>query len=540
MSPAARPPRATFRGRLAALFCLAATLALGPSQPAAAQNAATLLKQADSAYEAGARDRARTLYLQVLERDPGNSRAVFQVGLFAPKGSAEAIERFRRYTELEPTDPWGFITLGDALARAGDVDAALAEYVRAREIAPQIADVYTGAGRILGEHERTDELIALYELWTLRQPGSATAWFELARVRHRAGRYLEAADAYAESLALKDDARTLQLLADALAWTAPALKPFYGRSTDSDDNEENRWGLRADWQLGKRARWGLHLERADVESPFASATADELALTARWQPRRTIDIDALGGIARLDAGALAADTTEHTLVRLRARWRSPTAGPQAELRVSRYPLAATPGLIAQPVELDEQKLTVEFPLSGPYRLRLHGHRADLESALDVNERSGSQLALVYRWKPAVEFHTTLSQLEYDNPTSAGYFAPRRVEAIEVGTYFEYWDLWPFSIAVDAGAGLQRVGRFGQPLSDESGTFRLWTLLSWALKPGMNLDLEIEHEDSDISATAVSPSSDWRYTSVTLSLRFGIGARPARSYLAERERAAAKP
>ncbi|MDH3673240.1 MAG: tetratricopeptide repeat protein, partial [Gammaproteobacteria bacterium] len=171
-----------------------------------------LLKQADTAYESGDRERARRLYQQVLERDSFNSRAVYQLGLLAPKGSQEAVTRFRHYTELEPNDPWGYMALGDALARAGAVEKAIAEYSRARRIAPSESDVYVGLGRILHDAGRRDELIENYEAWTAKQPGNAQAWFELGEVRRKARRYQEAAEAYAESLALKENKRSLQRL----------------------------------------------------------------------------------------------------------------------------------------------------------------------------------------------------------------------------------------------------------------------------------------------------------------------------------------
>jgi tetratricopeptide (TPR) repeat protein len=497
-----------------------------------------LLKQADTAYESGDRERARRLYQQVLERDSFNSRAVYQLGLLAPKGSQEAVTRFRHYTELEPNDPWGYMALGDALARAGAVEKAIAEYNRARRIAPSESDVYVGLGRILHDAGRRDELIENYEAWTAKQPGNAQAWFELGEVRRKARRYQEAAEAYAESLALKENKRSLQRLEGVLAETALALQPYYGTSTDSDDNDRTGFGLKADWPLTRRSRWGVHYENIEVENPSASAAADELALSVNWWPRHTFRLDALAGVSRLDGEVPDQNSTDHSLLRLNARWRSPSDGFQAALKVTRYPLTSTPGLVAEPVEFEEYKATFEFPISGPYRFRVQGKEAELESNIDLNERSGYQLGLVYRWRPAVEFNTTFSQLRFDAPTLAGYFAPRRVETIEIGTYFEYWGLWPFSLAVDAGLGLQRVARHGEPFSDASGTFRLWTILSWALKPGVNLNLEIEHEDSEISATALSPTANWEYTSVVLSLRFGVRPRSARSFMANRADTAA--
>ncbi len=87
------------------------------SPPSEAQTAAQgLLQRADAAYSSGNRELAKSLYRAVLASDPDNSRAAFQLARLSPPGSAEAVALLRRYVKLEPGDPWGYMTLGDALA----------------------------------------------------------------------------------------------------------------------------------------------------------------------------------------------------------------------------------------------------------------------------------------------------------------------------------------------------------------------------------------------------------------------------------------
>ena len=69
--------------------------------------------------------------------------------------------------------------------------------------------------------------------------------------------------------------------------------------------------------------------------------------------------------------------------------------------------------------------------------------------------------------------------------------------------------------------------------DWIATYRLWALVSWALKPGMSLELELEHYDSPIAGNAVAPTAYWSYNAATLSLRFGVRPQSASSFLAER-------
>jgi len=489
-----------------------------------------LLQRADAAYSTGDRELAQRLYREVLASDPDNPRAIFQLARLLPPGSAESVALLRRYVRLEPQDAWGYMALGDALAKSGEVDKAVAQYGIARGKAPAEADVYTGLGRILRDVGRTDDLVENYEQWATVQPNNADAWFELGRARQRAKRHVEAARAYAAAYALKKDERTEDALDGALAESGFSLRPFFGLSYDSDDNRIKRWGADAEWQLTPRSRWGLRAERAEVWDPFTSGTVDSLAAFAKWQPLSQLRLDALGGVARLTANQASQN---RPLAGLRLRWNRPAEGPAVELRATQNPLLATPGLVAQPVELAEIKAGLDLPVSGPVRARLRGQSGVLDSTIDVNRRSGYQVGPVYRWRPAAEVGVFYSRLGYDHATVAGYFAPQLAETIELGTYIEYDTLWPLTFAVDAGAGEQRVQRFGEDVRNWIATYRLWGMVSYALKPGMSLDLEVEHYDSPIAGNAVAPTANWRYNAALLSLRFGVRPQTTRSFLSER-------
>ena len=75
------------------------------------------------------------------------------------------------------------------------------------------------------------------------------------------------------------------------------------------------------------------------------------------------------GVAQLRADQPGAQTTTHPLRRLHVRWRAPAAGPALDLQLKQNPLVATPGLVAQPVDLTEVKGAVEAPLAGALRAR---------------------------------------------------------------------------------------------------------------------------------------------------------------------------
>jgi tetratricopeptide (TPR) repeat protein len=488
------------------------------------------LERADAAYAAGQRELAQSLYRAVLASDPDNSHALFRLAQLLPPRSPEAIALLRRYVKLEPRDAWGYMALGDALAKAGKVDEAVAQYEIARGIAPGESDVYVGLGKVLRDAGRTDDLVENYERWVSARPQNADAWLELGRARARAKRYGEAANAYAASYAIRKDARTEEALDGALAESGPSVRPFFGLANDTDQNRIKRWGLDAEWQLTPRSRWGVHAERAEVWDPVSSGTMDSLALFAKWQPLSQLRLDALAGAAQLYT---AQTNVYRPLGGLRVRWNRPAEGPAVEIRATQQPLLATPGLVAQPVELKEIKAGLDLPVDGPFRARVRGQSGVLDSAIDVNRRTGYQAGPVYRWRPGAEVGVFYNRLAYEHATTAGYFAPELAETIELGTYIEYYDLWPFSFEVDAGAGQQRVQKFGEDIRNWIATYRLWGMVSYAIKPGVSLDLEVEHYDSPIAGNAVAPVGNWRYNAAMLSLRFGVRPQSTRSFLSER-------
>ena len=72
-------------------------------------------------------ERARSLYLQELRRDPGDIDALLDLGelLIRMDRLAEASERFRRVLEMEPDDTDAHYGLAEVAARQGNLDAAI-------------------------------------------------------------------------------------------------------------------------------------------------------------------------------------------------------------------------------------------------------------------------------------------------------------------------------------------------------------------------------------------------------------------------------
>src|SRR5207244_5050998 len=118
---------------------------------------------------------------------PHNSRAGFRLAQLSRGDPAVPLQLFQRYVRLEPSDPWGYMAVGDVLARTGRYADALQWYDHALRLAPGERDAIVGRARVLARARRTDAAIAAYEQWLAAHPTDAEAWRGLGRGRTRAG-----------------------------------------------------------------------------------------------------------------------------------------------------------------------------------------------------------------------------------------------------------------------------------------------------------------------------------------------------------------
>src|SRR6266576_2290592 len=144
--------------RVAILVVLA--VAADGTHTVAAQHTRALarrLARADSAFASGDATTAAREYAAALAVDPENSRATYRLADLSKRSDpARALRLFRRYVALEPSDPWGFIALGDALARSGRYGDALRSYDDALRVAPGERDAVIGRLRVLARAGHTD------------------------------------------------------------------------------------------------------------------------------------------------------------------------------------------------------------------------------------------------------------------------------------------------------------------------------------------------------------------------------------------------
>ncbi len=470
------------------LLVLAAAVA-GHARPAAAQGATLApapVGRADSAFLAGDTRAAVREYAAVLAADPWNSHATYRLAQLHRRDPPVALRLFRRYVELEPSDPWGYMAVADVLARTRRYGEALRYSDDALRVAPDERDAVVGRARTLARARRTGAAIAVYERWLSTHPTDAEVRRELAAARV-AG--------------------------------APAITPLAGGSRDSDGNSTLRLGGVAELGAPGPTRLGMRATREQIRDGVTTIGLDELTLRAASRPGGRLQIDAEGGATRIDAVSGASATITPT-GQVRARWRDPLGGPAVDLRARRNVIDASPLLVTNRVVRTEIGAIIELPVARQLRLRGIGRTAALSSSFDVNHRTTFAGVAAVAVTPSVEVSSQFHEIRYSRPSSAGYFAPRLIQIAQVGSYIEVETARSIVVAFDLGAGVQRVAQQGAAVGPWRRALRLYSLVAVPLATGRELRLELDGDDSGV-ATESATTAQWRYVSMQLSLRVAL-------------------
>jgi tetratricopeptide (TPR) repeat protein len=504
---------------IAGVIATASTGELGAQQDRASVSATERMRlaAADSAYNDGNRMLAQRYYAAVLELNPKNSRAVYQLGQLSGEKAAEAIAFFRQYVALEPRDAWGYIALARALARVGELDEALAQMDAARRVAPSERDVWVGRARILAQANRTDAAIMQYERWTSLHPTDAEAWRELAAQRSKAGRIDGALDALEKAQAHQSTPAAERRLRRLRALAAPWTEPAAGGSRDSDGNQTGRVGLTIGSTVGDGVGIDGHGVATHVGDAGAAATVYDLGVGARWRPMATLRAEAHGGMAVSDSvlpGAQRAQPTGD----LRLDWRAASGRAALGLRASRAPIAASPALVRNNVVRDEIGGRADLSLVGPLRIRALARDGLITSALDRNTRVALGGGVVLAGSLG-ELSVTMQQIAFAHATVSGYFSPRSARVVEGSTYIEHESDNGIRLSLDLGAGAQRVTEWGLPAGGWGPAYHTWGELALPLADGSELRFELESYNSRIGEIATNGT--WRYLSMSVLVHWAL-------------------
>ena len=413
------------------------------------------------------------------------------------------------------------------LARADSAWAAKAESVAASEYAAVLAadPENSHATYRLAQLSRNDPAAALrlFQRYVELEPEDPWGYMAVADALAQAGRYPEALQSYDDALRLAPGepeaiAGRAKVFPRARV-AAPAVTPLVSGSRDSDGNTTFRIGGSAELAAQGALRLGVEANRDRVTDGVATAGLAQIALRAAWRPSRLASIEGALGGTRLEPS----DSESTTVVptgRLRARWRS-SHGAAVDVRAQRGVLAASPLLVDNRLVRTEVRTVVEIPVTRALKLRGLGRTAVLSDTADVNHRTELGLVLALPLSPAIELSGQVHQLRYSHASTAGYFAPRLGQVVEAGSYVELESPGGWLLAIDVGAGAQRVAEFGGQPGPWTRSLRGYAFITAPLAPGRALQLELEGEDSMVAREAATTAGAWRYGSAALSLRWAL-------------------
>ena len=519
---------------------------------------------ADKAYNDEDTATARREYEAALAKNPDASRAMFRLGQLARTDSKKAESYFRQYVRAEPRDAWGWIALGNTLARQHRYDDAIGAFDRAFVIAPQERDVIIGRARILAESGRTDQAIASYESWTSSHSADAEAQRELAVQRRRAGRYREAEKAFRASNEIEPAERISRASAVARAFAAPALELTTGGLRDSEENQTTRAGAAVSVQLADRARIQLSGGMRWL-SGFSDATIVDGAVGLFSRPLASFRFEAIGGVARPRSTFTVTDTIPApdplpgtgpgngngrgtgrgrnsgggtpppgTIIQtesesadnvfvgsIRGVIKKPGSRSTLDLRAARTLLDATPVLVINRVVRNEAAGRADLEIFRGVKIRSAARAGTYSASGDDNTRVSLLGGVAVAATNAVEVSGVFQRLTFSHATTSGYFAPQVAQLAELGTYSEFE--WPSGtvLALDAGAGAQRIQEFTMTMGDWEPAYRLFASLDIPFRPASTVHLELDSYDSRLGSDAPSTSSSWRSFSFSAAVRLAL-------------------
>ena len=510
--------------KIAAAILLAV---LAPSAAAQDTEAARHVAIADSAYDAGDTAVARSEYEKALAADADASRALYRLGQLSRRNPRTAEGFFRRYTQVEGGDAWGWIALGDILSRQGKQSEALEAYRRATVLAPRERDVVIGRARVLARAGRTDEAIAAYESWVVSNATDAEAVKELAVQQHRA---------------------------------APAIELLTGGSRDSEQNQSARAGAIASVQVGDRVRGFVSGGRRWL-SGFSEVTVDDASLGLAARPLAALRFELAGGVSRphstitvtdtipvadtpIDGGSgngrgngrgrnsgvppagtiiqTESESSDNVFVgHFRGVLKKPGGGTSLDVRLTRTLLDATPVLVINRVVRSEAAARADLEVFPKVKIRAGAKAGSYDATGDDNTRVSLLGGIAVAALKGGEVSAVFQRLTFSRPTTSGYFAPRMAHLAELGSYAEFESENGTVLAADVGAGVQRLQEFNADMGEWKPSFRLFASLDIPLRRASAVHFELDSYDSRLGSDAPSSESSWRYASLSASVRLAL-------------------
>lgn len=194
-------------------------------------------------------------------------------------GLGEAVSILKTLALEHPSDFEVRMSLGRALAWAGDYEGSVAEYNKALEISPGNAEALAGLGRVLSWAGEYDRSIAAYRKSIEAAPKDIDTRKGLSRTLWWKGDFDGALKEIREvlSAAPKDD-EALGIEESLRDEKGPRIRGRYSSSTDSDSNDLKVYGLSGYYFTGRPGRLTLNLNFYEASRPGAKAEATTIGV----------------------------------------------------------------------------------------------------------------------------------------------------------------------------------------------------------------------------------------------------------------------
>jgi len=396
-------------------------------------------------------------------------------------------------------------------------DLAQKLYLQAVELNPEQSHAIYRLGQLATNNEAA---LAWYARYVKLEPDDAWGWIALGDKYLRVGKDVEAFDAFRRAAKLAPQAKEIPArLETAGLRAAPVLEPLGGVSGDSDGNRTWKFGISGDAALRHGFRIGGKATRSRINDGLTLATLDEGLFRLQGRPRAGVRLDVVAGGVRLNAPAAVAWTTPEADFRL--RWNSAVNAAAIDVRALRVPLGTTPLLVTNRAMRNELRLGGTVPV-GPVRLRVGGRDAGIETAVEKRNRKiqfDGGLVVPIGWRG--EFSAQYHRISFERASHAGYFAPKRVETIEGGSYWEFGGDGRWSAEIDVGIGMQRLALQQQPVGPWKPALRAWGMASLDLTKTVIFKAEGEAYSAPFAPAGVSTAPNWRYAALGFSLVFRL-------------------
>jgi hypothetical protein len=400
-----------------------------------------------------------------------------------------------------------------------DEDRALAEklYRQVLALDPFQSRAVYRLGRLAANDEAS---LRWFLRYTELEPDDAWGWVAAGDKYLKVGKPIEAKGAFDRAAALAPKAEdVLARRSKGRIRAAPTVEPTVLRELDSDGDRTWGYGMRGEAAVRGGFRLGASAGHLDIGDGTDSAAADEFSIRLEGRPRLALRLDVSAGLVRLTPAGEDGSTILEGEVRL--RWRKAGGGPAIDARVQRLPLLTSPLLVRNRAARSEGRFLADIP-AGPIRFRIGGRIGSVATAVEeANRRLQADLAVAYplgwRGEVSAQYH----RLGFARASRSGYFAPRSVETMEGGTYWDFGGEGMVTAALDLGAGIQRLARQMEPFGPWRLSFRGWGLLSLDIGSKLQGRAEAEVYSAPFSPVGVPTSPDWRYFSIRVGIAYRI-------------------